>query len=295
MRSNRANLLLLLAALAACALAASGARARAAAAVPTASAAGFQRIASCESLGDALLAELCESDRIIATSRYRMADAWRLPRALPRLDMLSDVEGIIALRPDLLVTASGEIGDDAGRIAKLRSAGIAVFDLGPAGGVDSWADDAVRLAELLGDRRRGERFIARLRRDLAAVAADLSPERPRRRAIALSVYADRIYGYTTGSSTHDALVAAGCHDVLAACASEPWPAVAAETLIALAPDLIITSTAGAAALRAHPAFAGVPALGRADGVLALDDDMLTSPGPGLLDIAERIRAFAYPR
>ena len=295
MPSNCRNLILLLCALLFCALAATGARSRPASAPPTAPPAGFLRIASCESLGDALLAELCDADRIVATSAYRMPDAWRLSRRLPQLEMLTSVEAIITLKPDLLVTASGEIGDDAGRIAHLRSAGIQVFDLGPAGGLDTWADDAVRLAELLGDRRRGERFISRLRRDLAAVAADIPAATPRRRAIALSIYNDQIYGYTTGSSTHDALVAAGCIDVLADAASEPWPAVAAERLIALAPDLIVTSSAGVAALRARPAFASIPALNRPDGVLACDDDMLTSPGPGLLDTAEQIRAFAYPR
>ena len=71
--------------------------------------------------------------------------------------------------------------------------------------------------------------------------------------------------------------------------------MAAERLIALAPDLIVTGPASAAALRARPAFAGVPALIRPDGILVLDDEMLTSPGPALLDAAERIHAGAYPR
>ena len=117
----------------------------------------YTRIVSTNLVTDRLLLELAEPDRILAFSRAaaeRPQDGYRYAGKLV-VDGFGPVEALIALRPDLVLTNSF---GTPGRSAKLRSAGIEVFDLGELRGVSSLVSAAKTLAELLGQPERGQNF-----------------------------------------------------------------------------------------------------------------------------------------
>lgn len=252
---------------------------------------GYKRVISLALAADQLLLELCEPERVIACSSYGSpAGAFRLG-ARPRLRGLDDLEAVIALHGDLVLLSS--TGGDAVKIDRLRAGGVAVFDLGDQGGLDSLCADALSIGDLLGTSGRAQRLVATLRRRMAGVAARLPPAAPRRRALVVTVVGGSLFGGTVGTSYHDVLGAAGLIDV-AAGSYHGWPQYRAEELIALAPDLIVTAAGMGDALRRSPGLSAMPALRQPGGVIELDGEVLSDSGLGMLECAEALFAASYP-
>ena len=249
----------------------------------------YTRIVSLGLESDALLADLCERDRVAGASLYHRGTTALHLAGLPRFAGLDDLEAVITLAPDLVLVSSSV--DQLDRIARLRQAGLVVCNLGPQRGVASLVPNARLIGALLGADARAERFLATFTQRLANVDASLSTERPRRRALYLGVYGREIYGGTVGSSYHDVLTAAGLIDV-AATRYSGWPKLSLEDVIALDPEAIVLSGGSANALRALPGITALRAV--TDGnLLILADDLLEDPGPGLLDAAEALFRAAY--
>ena len=219
----------------------------------------YARIASASSYADALLLTLADTDhaygitrvddvggctlaepeRIIALSQAghsRRPDAYRYgSRAL--IASPSDLERLLTLRADLLLV--NHLGAQSA-LARVRNAGIEVFDLGELRGLASLETGLPALAALLGERARGERLWQRFHAQLQAVARDIPPAQ-RRAALYLAIYAGKLYGGTRGTSYHDVLSAAGLID------SAPeryrdWPAYDPEEILRMDPALIVTET-----------------------------------------------------
>lgn len=249
----------------------------------------YTRIVSLGLESDALLAEMCERDRVAGVSLYQRGTTALHLAGLPRFAGLDDLEAVITLAPDLVLVSSS--ADQLDRIARLRQAGLVVCNLGPQRGVASLVPNARLIGALLGADARAERFVATFTQRLTHVDASLTAERPRRRALYLGVYGREIYGGTVGSSYHDVLTAAGLIDVAAAHHSG-WPKLSLEDVIALDPEVIVLSSGSANALRALPGITALRAV--TDGhLLILADDLLEDPGPGLLDAAEALFRAAY--
>jgi iron complex transport system substrate-binding protein len=247
----------------------------------------YQRIASAGLAADGLLAALVEPGRIVAYSSFSIgAESWRYA-GYPRLTGLQDLEAIVALHPDLVLCCP--YGNEHDRLARLRAAGLTVCDFGEQGGVDDLLRQARLLGALLGCPARAERFCTDFARRLRAVAADLPPQRPRRRALLLDVVGDYLYGGTVGTSYHDVLLAAGLADAAAA-RYRKWPQYAVEEIIALDPDLFVTATGNAARLRRLPALAGLRAVRDPAGIIEVPAEVLGDPGPAMLTAAEALHA-----
>jgi iron complex transport system substrate-binding protein len=253
---------------------------------------GYRRIASTGIMSDAILAEICEPERVAAWSVFSDGpDAYRLGPQ-PRLKGIDDLEAIIALRPDLVLVST--YGGEADRLARLRDAGLTVCDLGPQGGLEALAQNADAIGRLIGAPQRADHFIANLRRRLAGVAASLPRDLPRRRAVYVQLISDHLYGGTVGTSYHDVLVAAGLDD-LAAGSYRNWPQYTVEQLIALDPEVIVTLRGAAVGLRRLPGIGSLRAAQAADGIIEIDSALLEHPGPIMLEAAETLFAAAYPQ
>jgi iron complex transport system substrate-binding protein len=257
----------------------------------TAPVGGFLRIASTSVLADQLLAELSEPERIVAASRYSTGPFAHRLGAVPRLEGIGDVERLIALSPDVVLMST--FAGDAERVRRLEEAGLTLFDLGEARGVDSTLRAIGDIGALLDCRERADRLSASFSRRLAHVAADLPAGTPRRAGMYLAVIADQLFGGTTGTSYHDVLIHAGIDD----CAAERyrgWPQYAAEQLLALDPPLIVTKSGMAQTLRRHPWLAGLRACRDPGGIIEIDADLIEDPGLGVLNAAEALNDAAYP-
>jgi iron complex transport system substrate-binding protein len=250
----------------------------------------YTRIVSLSIESDALLAELCERDRIIAASTYQRPTVALHLAGLPRLAGLDNLETVIALAPDLVLVSS--TADQLDRLARLRQAGLTVCNLGSQRGVASLIPNARLIGALIGADDRAERFVTTFTHRLANVAAALPAHHARRRALYLGLFGHEIYGGTIGSSYHDVLTAAGLIDVAAEHYSG-WPKLSVEEVITLNPEVIVLSPTSATALRALPGIQALRAV--TDGhLLIIGEGVLEDPGPGLLDAAEAVFRAAYP-
>lgn len=250
----------------------------------------YERIASASTIADQVLAEIAEPSRVatIAAHTRRIARApWRY-EGKAELQRLDDREAILALDPDLVV-ASGFA--DPGQVARLRRAGLEVFDLGAMHGLESLLDDIRTLGALIDEPERGEQLASRFERRFRRVAAHLAPE-DRARAVYVGAFGDRLYGGSRGTSYGDVLRAAGVIDVAAEHGFEGWPAYRAEELLAMDPPWIVTADERAETLCRYPGLANLRACeeGRLVGV---PENIVTDPGLGMLDAAEIIHARLY--
>lgn len=247
----------------------------------------FERIASGSTVADRLLVDLCPADRVVAHTAASASrpDAARYAGAEARIASIDDVETIAALRPDLILVHNVA---DRRRVERLRDAGLTVFDLGPLEGLGTLREDARQVAALCGAPERGAAYVARLERRMASIAGHVAPE-ARRSAIYLSVYGDRLFGGTVGTSYHDVLEAAGLRDA-AARRHRGWPQYTVEQILELDPDVVVTREGMRETLCAHPVLARLRAC-PAD-VVEIDGDLLDAPGPGMLDAAEAVHRAA---
>jgi len=245
----------------------------------------FRRIVSASTVADRLLLELCPRDRVVAVTTRSLEgpDGYRYA-GTDTIGTLDDTEAILALRPDLVITHNVAARR---RVERLREAGLTVFDLGALEGRRTLTEDIRQLGALCGAPDRGERFAASFDRRMDA----LSGGAPSGRALYLSVYADRFYGGARGTSYHDVLVAAGLED--AAAHLDGWPQYAAEQLLTLDPDLLVTREGMRGPICQHPALTHLRAC--PDDVIELDGDLLDDPGVGMLDAAEQLRAALQRR
>jgi iron complex transport system substrate-binding protein len=253
----------------------------------------YHRIASTSRYADQLLLALAEPERVIALSHNGRAhdpDAFRYG-ARAELSSPGDVERLLSLHVDLLlVNHSGAPSE----LARVRGAGIAVFDLGEMRGVAALKTSILELAAALGDRSRGQRLWSRWSRRLAAVARDIAPEQ-RKRALYVASYAGKLYGGTAGTSYHDVLEAAGLIDI-AAQRYRDWPNYDPEQLLALDPPLLVTELGMADPICESAWLHALSACARrsAGAIVELESNVLGDPGLGMLDAAEELRARVYP-
>jgi iron complex transport system substrate-binding protein len=242
-------------------------------------------------LPDRLLLELCEPDRILAFSATSTRPSpWSFRYAgKPAVDGLGPVESMIALKPDLILMNNFGAID---RVAKLRAAGIEVFDLGQLRGMSTLLPTIEILAELVGHPERGMHLAAAFERRMKNVAGRLDPGLERRRAMYIASIGPRLYGGTTGTSYHDVLVHAGLTDV-AASRYVDWPQYTAEQVLSLAPDLVLTKAGMASIVCAYPGMDRLPACKTASGIVELPAALLDDPGPAMLEATEELFARVY--
>jgi iron complex transport system substrate-binding protein len=249
----------------------------------------YRRIVSTSLLTDRLLVALCEPDRVLAFSAAGVRTSpWAYQYAgKPAVEGLGALEPLISLKPDLVLMS--RFGG-AGRVAKLRAAGIEVFDLGELHGVSSLVPVTYWIGELLGHPERAAAFVHTFQRRLAAVAAPLGA-RPRRRALYLEAIGPILIGGTTGTSYHDVLTAAGLVDV-AVGHYKDWPQYSAEQVLALDPELLVTKAGMGNALCVYPGLERLRACapGR---VVELPAGLLDDPGPTMLEAAEALFDRVY--
>lgn len=255
--------------------------------------ANYRRIASASALADRLLVELAEPERLVAFSQDGMRRHEDRHRYGARLAIAgpADLERLLQAHVDLLVV--NQLGG-VQQLARARDAGIEVFDLGEMRGMRTLEGNVSSLAELLGDRARGQRLWQRFSRRMRVVAADV-PAAERRSAIYLAVYAGKVFGGTRGTSYHDVLEAAGLID-LAASSYRDWPRYDPEQLLLLDPPLVVTERGMARELCANRWLGELRACrDPARSFIELPSELLGDPGLGMLDAAEALRDLAYPR
>ena len=241
----------------------------------------YARIVSASTVADELVLELCDARRLVAVTALSAEgpDAHRF-EGRETIASIDETERIVSLEPDLVLVHNVA---EPRRVARLREAGLVVFDLGALEGVRSLETDIVQVATLCGARDRGQTYRDRWRGRLARVADGRAPSE---RALYLTIYGDRLYGGAEGTSYHDVIEAAGLADA-ASGRYEGWPQYAIEQVLELDPDLIVTRPEMGRRI-CRGALSTLRAC-RDDAIIELDETLLDDPGPGILDAAEALR------
>lgn len=245
----------------------------------------YRRVASASLVADGILAALAEPASVVAVTPWQdeSAQGFRFA-SLPRLRGPGDLERLLALKPDLvLVTADGE----AGRIQRLREAGVQVFDLGGMRGTESLLPQIRQVAALLGVPERGEALVRSIEVRLALMRESIPADR-RPRALWLSWTQNAIWGGTRGTSYHDVLTGASLIDVAAEAGMEGWPQLSTEQLLALDPPIIVTDLETEALFCRAPHHGRLRACGPEGRLIALPSKLISDPGPLLVEAAERL-------
>ncbi len=251
----------------------------------------YQRIVAGSTVAREVLIELIEPRRLTAVVDYdldKQPDAFRYD-GIARIPTAKDAEAMLALSPDLVVVHGMR---DPSRIARMREAGLRVFDLGNMRGLVDLRPTIAQLGVLTGVPERARDLTTRFERRFAAVAADITDDQ-RKTAMYASVFGDRVFGGTVGSSFHELLTAARLIDV-AAERYEGWPSYGPEDLLMVNPQVIVTQVGMGETLCRLPGADGLRACanGRA-GVVEVPGHVLNTPGLSMLEAAELIREGAH--
>lgn len=251
-----------------------------------------RRIVSMSPHATAALLALGAGDSLVGVDAFSgsLPEAAGLPRLGSYVD--PDVERIVALGPDLVVTAA----TDARLPREMARFGVAV-----AVAPDTRLDDVYRTIETLGRAACREaaaaRLAASLRGEIAAVAAR-RPGGPAPRAVLVvdRTPDDLRQFFVAGSDNFlsDLLAAAGARNAFDG-ARSAFPQVSLEPILAADPDLLIELAPGASAAevadrlgtwrRLAPGMRAV----RNGSVRVLTDRTLPVPGPG---VGATVRALA---
>jgi len=237
--------------------------------------------------------------QVVAVSSYD--DYPPQVKSLPRVGALldPDVERIISLRPDLVVS----YGSQAELQQQLKGARISVFNYRHAG-LQGIFDVLNRLGPAVGRKAEADRLTRDLRAHLDRISTAVKG-RPRPRTL-LVFGRDRgtlrgIYASGGRGFLHDMLEIAGGTNIFADIDRESVQA-SSETLLARAPEVILEVRAAGLLMpdeepgeerKAWAQLASVPAV-RTGRIRLLTGDYLVVPGPRVAEATEALARVLHP-
>lgn len=250
-------------------------------------AAAAERVISLGGTVTEIVYALGEGDRLVAddaSSLYPEA-ATQLPRVGYYRNL--SLEGVLSLRPDLLI-----VSENAGPpevLERVRTMGVRVVTVSDQPGIDSLYERVAEVAKALDAVDAGSELQARIRASLERVAA--KPGTPRRALIVIH-RGGPLLSAGAGTSANALLALAGLENVAAN--AQGYKPLSEEAMVALAPEIIITTTTsaesagGLTAFMARPGVAATPA-GDARRVVAVDDLLLLGMGPRVAEAVGLLR------
>lgn len=250
-------------------------------------AAAAERVISLGGSVTEIVYALEEGDRLVAddaSSLYPEA-ATQLPRVGYYRSL--SLEGVLSLRPDLLI-----VSENAGPpevLERLRAMGVSVVTVSDRPGVDSLYERVRDVAAALGVEEAGERLRARIEASLENVAAASARHR---KALIVIHRGGPLLSAGAGTSADALLALSGLENVAAG--GQGYKPLSEEAMVALAPEMIITTTmsaesaGGLAAFAARPGVAATPAADEGR-VIAVDDLLLLGMGPRVAEAVGLLR------
>lgn len=191
-----------------------------------------------------------------------------------------NVERVVALEPDLFLTISG---GDAWK-AELRDLGVPVVTLNATDFADL-LEDIETVGTLTGASAEAQGLVE----DMAARADSVAALATERVSCFFEVYYPPLTTVGPDTFVYDLLERAGCDPVTAGAKSD-YPEWSVEDLVASAPQMYLAtsdSVKGPGAIAKRPGFDGIAAVA-AGNIVLLDGDLITRPGPRVVDGLEQL-------
>jgi len=246
-----------------------------------------QRIVSLAPNVTEMLFALRLGDRIVGVTEYcnYPPEAKRKPKiggyARP------SAERILSMRPDLVVASRGNPPEVLRQVGR---AGVPVYGADPQTIAEVIAL-ARKLGLLTGQRRTGDGLASALAQRVAAIASKTATVPEERRPQVLLVVSDQPL-FVAGTETYldDLIRTAGGRN--AAAAYRGFSKLGQEAAATLSPDVILTTvSADRAAERIKRSPLGRSPAARQGRIHALNEDIISRPGPRVADALEQIAAL----
>lgn len=202
-------------------------------------------------------------------------------------------EGVIALRPDLILALEGSGPPPV--LALIKASGISVTMIEDGHGRDAIGTKIRRVGEAIGAKAAAEVLAERARRDYVQVAERVVRDGTRPRILfCLSAAAGRVMVAGAETAAETLIIDAGGTN--AASGFDGYKPMNDEAILAAAPDLVLVMErpggVDPASLARLPVFAGTPA-GRAGAIVGIDGLESLGYGPraagALAQLAEHVR------
>ncbi len=199
--------------------------------------------------------------------------------------VILNVERILALRPDLVV---GVASLQRGQLERLIRLGLPVLAVEAHSLEETFAQISL-LGRVTGRGAAADRLVGGLRARVSAVEL-----RVRGRVlfrVYVEIWDEPLQTAGTGTFIDDLVRRAGGRNLFADLRG--WPQVAPEAVVRRDPDVILLTYAGRPRVAGRTGWAGVAALRRGR-IYELDPDLVSRPGPRLVDGLERIARLLHP-
>lgn len=253
-----------------------------------------QRIISLAPSITEILFALGVGDRLVGVSTY-----CDYPPAATQIDRIGtflqpNVERILTKRPDLIIGVPSP--DNRAPVERLETLGLRVLIVNPER-IDDIYSAIHAIADAVGVPERGDALVAKLQRDIAAIAAQLETA-PRPRVLLLVGRAPII---AAGRGTYqDELIALAHGENLAAASGESWPTLTLESVVARAPEVIVDASMGSeegadrdGALWFWQPYTTIPAV-RDHRIYGYRAYELLRPGPRVAETLAALARYIHP-
>ncbi len=204
-----------------------------------------------------------------------------------------NAEAILALEPDLVLAA--EINPPE-LVQQLEDLGLTVYYLGNPTTLEEMYANLETVAQLTGHDASG--LVASLKARVAAVDEKIMPLSSRIPVFYEIDATDPSKPWTYGPGTFgDLLISRAGGYNIGGIASDPYPQISIEQVVAANPSVIILGDSmwgvTADSVKARPGWETIPAV-QSDSIFPFDDNLVSRPGPRLVDGLEQLAKLLRP-
>ncbi|WP_368504564.1 ABC transporter substrate-binding protein [Alkalihalophilus sp. As8PL] len=211
-------------------------------------------------------------------------------------DMTFDVERVLSLQPDLVLSHESNAHSSEEGLEQIRSAGIPVVVINDATSIDAVYEAITLIGEASGADEQAENTVEEMKERFAAVEEKASEISEEERVSVWIEVSDELY--TAGSNTFiDEMLSMINADNIAN-TEDGWPQFTEEEVVTLNPEVIITTYGyyvedADEKIKDRAAWQDVEAVVN-DRIYDVQSDEVTRSGPRLIKGVEELASVIYP-
>lgn len=222
-------------------------------------------------------------DKLVGVTTY-----CNYPDAAQSIEKIGDtqtpnIERIVALKPDVVFVSTASQLEAFMQTLEQQNIAVYVMD---AKGIDDAIDDLERLGEILGMSNRADELVSSLERRVKEVSARERRQTPPK--VFVQISNEPLFSIGKESFVTEIIATAGGESVTGEVPSA-YPKLSKETAAAMDPDVIILSDSDDN--REPNAVFKNSAAVKNGRVYRIDADIISRPGPRLVDALEQIAGF----
>jgi iron complex transport system substrate-binding protein len=203
-----------------------------------------------------------------------------------------NLERLVALKPDLVLVTTALNRRET--VAALERLGIPTYATDPRS-VETILTSIEHIADVIGERERGETLVAKLRERLTDVSRRLENRAPK--SVLFIVWTDPLISIGCDTFLADALKRAGARSIVES--AQDWPQMSLEEVIRLQPDfLVLASAHGEESETNYKSLRELPGWRSLEAVrnhrLAVISDAVNRPAPRLVNAIIELAKQLHP-